>query len=335
MARKTTSGSIIDELRKNETQAVWLAELEQVGDPTIPVILPPDEEMAAILRELDVPEEDIPGVLASRPDPERDPELWWLLERCVATLVSTMGRVERISWFPSPYDIVGMNPYFFIHVFVATLPYTRRYHRQHGVPEEIARATLADLGRNIRVNHKRYGEGGLEVAGWLMLHFRGLIYQLGRLQFERARMWGAAVSSATAHGENVSSDTLALSVHIPDFLGPMTPEACNASFDAARAFFPEHFPEEHYHYAMCSSWLLDPHLKEYLSPTSNIVHFQNRFEVAETDTHADSLVLQFVFGPAPDDLDTLPQRTSLERAVVTHLKLGGHWQFCPGWCRLD
>jgi hypothetical protein len=115
----------------------------------------------------------------------------------------------------------------------------------------------------------------------------------------------------------------------------MTPEACDASFAMAREFFAEHFPEERYTWAVCSSWLMDPHLREYLAPSSNIVRFQDRFTVAETDHDADRLVLQFVFGAVPDDLDALPQRSSLERAVVNHLKRGGHWQFRPGWFRLD
>jgi hypothetical protein len=335
MSIESGTGSLLDELRKNEVQAAWLAYLEELGDPDFPIRLPDEQEMEAILRELDVPKEDIPAVLASRPNPTRDPEQWWLLERSVVELVSTMGSLDNPPWFPSPYTVAGMNPFFFVNVFVATLPHTRRYHREHGISAEIARATLADLGRNVRVNHKRHGEGGLEVSHWLMLHFRGRIYQLGRLQFERARLRERAVTSAKAHGFDASPDDLALSVHIPDFMGPMTPAACDASFAMAREFFPAHFPDEHIEWGVCSSWLLDPHLKDYLPPTSNIVQFQNRFVVAENDTNADSLVLQFVFGPAPADLDTLPQRSSLERAVVNHLKNGGHWQFRPGWFRWD
>lgn len=330
-----TTDSLLDTLRKNETQSAWLDYLAGLGDPTFPIELPDDDETAAVLRELEVPEEDIPAILDSRPDRERHPDQWWLFERSVVELVSTMGSLDIPPWFPSPYTVPGMNPFFFVHVFVATLPHTRRYHREHGIPEEVARASLADLGRNVRVNHKRYGEGGLEVSHWLMLHFRGCIYQLGRLQFERAKLRPSIAEKAAARGENASPGDLALSVHIPDFLGPMTPEACDASFAMAREFFPEHFPEEHYDWAVCSSWLLDPHLKDYLSPSSNIIQFQNRFEIAETDANADSLVLQFVFGPAPEDLDSLPQQSSLQRAVVTHLKNGGHWRFYPGWFRRD
>lgn len=335
MTNEPTSGSLLSELRKHETQAAWLDHLESLGDRLVPVELPAEAETVRILRELEVPEDDIPAVLASRPNRERNPEEWWLLERTVAEMVTTMGSLDLPPWFPSPYAVSGMHPFFFVNTFLATLPHTQRYHREHGIPDEIARATLADLGRNVRVNRKRYGEGGLEVSHWLMLHFRGCIYQLGRLQFERAKTWDRIVKAASDRGESASPDDLALSIHIPDFLGSMTPEACDASIALAREFFPRHFPDEQYTRAVCSSWLLDPHLKDYLPPSSNIVQFQNRFTLAETDTTADRSVLQFVFGPVPDNLDSLPQRSSLERAVATHLKNGGHWQFRPGWFPWD
>src|SRR5699024_9256072 len=125
---------------------------------------------------------------------------------------STMGSVDLPPRFPSPLDVAGMDRYFFVHVFVATLPYTRRYHREHRVPEDIQHATLADLGPNIRVHRKRYGRGGLEVAQWIMLHFRGCIYQLGRLQFERTTMDSTIAEAVAAEGDAVSAETPALSV---------------------------------------------------------------------------------------------------------------------------
>jgi hypothetical protein len=328
------NGSIFDALRGEEAQASWLEYLEGLGDPGFPVKLPPDNQTVDIPPELEVPEEDIPAVLAARPDRDRDPELWWLLERSVNSLVSTMGSVDPPPWFPSPIDIKGLNPFFFVHVFIATLPHTRRYHRAHGIPEDVAQATLADLGRNIHVHRKRYGEGGLGVSHWLMLHFRGCIYQLGRLQFERTRLRQTFVDAIVATGERVGEESLALSVHIPDFLGPMTPEACDHSYRLAGRFFPEHFPEETFKYAVCISWLLDPQLKDYLPEQSNIIRFQERFALAGPGNDADQSVLQFVFGPTPDNLDTLPQRSALERGIVSHLKQDGHWRFRPGWHRL-
>jgi hypothetical protein len=335
MTNASGARSILATLRDNKSLAAWVEYLDDIGNPAVEVALPDDDTLAGILRELDVPEEDIPAAVAAKPDPHIDPDLWWLLERSVHSLVATMGQVAPPPWFPSPDDIPGMNPWFFVHVFVATLPYTRDYHVSRGIPDHIARETLADLGRNVRVNRKRHGEGGLGVSFWLMLHFRGMIYQLGRLQFERSLMRGNISEALKARGVEATRDDVVLSLHIPDFLGPMSPESIDDSIGWARSFFPRHFPEERYEYMVCHSWLLDPQLKQYLSPESNIIRFQNRFSLAEDTSDADRSVIQFVFGPVPDDLDVLPQRTSLERAVVAHLKAGGHWHGRNGWFRLE
>ncbi|MBI3971100.1 MAG: hypothetical protein HY332_07400, partial [Chloroflexi bacterium] len=48
-------------------------------------------------------------------------------------------------------------------------------------------------------------------------------------------------------------------------------------------------------------------------------------------------ILRFDFGrttPALDRLDALPRRTTLERAIVRHLKAGRHWHGGAGWLRL-
>ncbi len=38
--------------------------------------------------------------------------------------------------------------------------------------------------------------------------------------------------------------------------------------------------------------------------------------------------------PAPDSLDELTRHTTLERAVVQHLRGGRHWQTRTGWLAL-
>lgn len=316
-------------LGRNDANQDFLSYLEQLDVSSIELYAPEGDELREVLRALEVPEEVIRAVEASRPKPNT--EAWWLLERCVASLVQTMGNPAAPPGFPPPMDIPGMDPYFYVHVFVATLPYTQRYHRERGIPEEIARATLADLGRNVRVHHKRYGTGGMGVPAWISLHFRGTIYHLGRLQFERTLMRESIANALRARGEDVKPTDLVLSIHIPDFLGPLTPEACDASIASAREFFATYFPDEAYRYGVCHSWLLDPQLADYLSEGSNIVRFQRRFELAGGGHDADRSILQFVFGPAPDNLSELPQRSTLERAVVSHLQNGGHWYGRSGW----
>src|SRR5699024_2690180 len=178
-----TMMAFIDHLAHDETLATWRSHLEEIGPPDAPVSLPTGDELLATLRYLEVPEEDIPDVVRLAPSPDSDPDAWWFLERGVHSLGLFMGSVTRPPRVASLRDINDpVYRFFYVHMFVAALPRVQCYCRQRGIPEETVQATLADLGRNVRVHRKREGTGGLGVAFWLMLHFRGMIYQLGRLQ---------------------------------------------------------------------------------------------------------------------------------------------------------
>ncbi|TMR90916.1 acyltransferase [Nonomuraea basaltis] len=276
------------------------------------------------LLRLAVPHEDVNAVIAARPEPG-SPQ-WWLAERCAHSLVSTMGSLDE----PPPFrPLPELGPYFYVWVYLAVLPHSRRYHRERGIPEEVSWATFADLGRNMAVHRKRHGAGGLHEPRWFMLHARGLLYDLGRLQFARDRLSPSTGAALRAAGLPVGPGDPALGVHIPDFHGPLTPEACDASFERAREFFPRHFPEEEHHVMTCASWLLDDQIARYLPAGSNIVAFQRRFHLLDRIDDGD--MLSFVFGGDATDLAELPRRTRLERAIADHLAAGGTWYGRIGW----
>lgn len=223
-----------------------------------------------------------------------------------------------------------------MYVFVAALPSTRAYHRERGIPADVSRRTLADLGRNMAVHRRRHGRTGVQAPWWLVHHFRGELYQLGRLQFERARLGQRAGTRLAAAGLDVGPDSGGLNVHIPDYLGPLSPAAVDRSLVLAREFFAVHFPRERYEVATCHSWLLDPQLRKYLPGDSNIVRFQERFRIAHEDREqADSEPVQFVFGDPELPVENLPRRTAVERAVGDHLRAGGHWYVGHGWLPFD
>ncbi len=336
MVRQET---IVDDLRdrfrasEGWTKA-WMEHLDAIGEPPFEVTLPPADDLPPLLLDLAVPHEDIDEVIRLRPDPARDPEVWWLLRRCVHALVRAMGEIDGPPHFPLlPDELDFMRRWFFVYVFIATVPHTQAYHAAHGVPPDISRHTLADLGRNMAVHRRWYGKSGFGVPFWLMLHTRGIIYKLGRLQFERVRIEEPVRSAIAASGTELPPDALALSVHIPEFSGPMTPTACDASFAWAREFFPRHFPDEHVAVAVCDSWLMDDQLGEYLPASSNIMRFQHRFHLVPPNPEHiyDEGTVKFVYGRIGADPATLPKRTTLERAVAGHILAGRHWHGGEGW----
>ncbi|MFI1399818.1 acyltransferase domain-containing protein [Streptomyces sp. NPDC020681] len=298
--------------------------------------LPEADDLAESLLDLAVPHEDINELLALRGRMTADPLLRRTLEASVRELVRDMGKIDGRWEAPRSDDHPGpTGRYLPVFVLLAALPQIRAYHRERSVPADVSRRTLADLGRQMAVHRRRRGTGGLLIPGWLGLHFRGEIYQLGRLQFERSRLSSRTGAAVRAAGLPLGPGDFVLDMHIPDFLGPITPEACNRSLDRAREFFARHFPAERYRVATCHSWLLDPQLAEYLPKDSNIRRFQDRFRPAYEEKEADDeSPVAFVFGDPEVPPVALPRRTSLERAIGDHLRAGRHWYGGHGWFEL-
>ncbi|MEU4927555.1 acyltransferase domain-containing protein [Streptomyces yokosukanensis] len=297
-------------------------------------MLPDGDDLPELLLDLAVPHEEINELVAGLRRVNDDPGALRLLRECVEELFRDPQETGRTPDLAELLDAApaGLGGAFAVYVFLAAVPHTLARHRERGIPTETSRRTLADLGRHMAVHRRRYGTLGVHARRWLVRHFRGELYQLGRLQFERARLGQRSAPVLAAAGLDAVPGTPCLNLHIPDFHGPLTPAACDRSLALAREFFALHFPEERPVAALCHSWLLDPQLKQYLPADSNIVRFQERFRTAREDTEpSDTEPVQFVFG-APDlPVARLPRRTSVERAVGDHLRAGGHWYIGHGW----
>ena len=333
-AAGVSKGAVSKLLTTGDGATSGLAHLASAGSPNVNVVLPePDDAVSELLR-LAVPHEDIDAIVACLPVLRQPGPLRWLLERCVHLLAQCMDHPHAGRRFPTfPNQSKAVRRYFYVFVFLAMLPHIRRLHRQRGIPEHVSWLTLTDLGRSVAVHRRLHGAGGLRDPNWLVRHFTGRLYQLGRLQFERATLNKRLGPSIARAGLPDRPGDPCLSVHIPEYCGPLSPQACDDSFAAAREFFARHFPGERYRIAVCGSWLLDTQLAEYLPADSNIVQFQRRFTI-RTFPANDHSIVRFVFGTDESDLDELPRRTTLERAIIDHLKAGRHWRAGSGWLEL-
>ncbi|MGI8867319.1 MAG: acyltransferase domain-containing protein [Mycobacteriales bacterium] len=333
--REMTAAVVAERLGLHGDHLPWLDRLEALGPPAGPTPLPHGDALRALLIRIGTPPLDADEIVRLRPDPATSPELWWLLERCHHSLIADMGGTGYRPDLPSLPDRLGAaGRFFYVHVFVATIPAVRRFHRLRGVPEDITWATLADLGDKISIHRRTYGRGGLNTQFWFTLCFRGAIYALGRLQFDM-EYFG---QSGHPGGIPVDEGDPVLGVHIPEPGGPFTPALCDASIARAAPFIESHFPEFFApgkpKVAICNSWLLDPQLADYVSETSNIVAFQRRFALLPEEHDGDRGIIEFVFRQVDPDLASLPRHTTLQRAVVDHLRAGKHWRARTGWFAL-
>jgi hypothetical protein len=337
------------DLRLGGEHAAWLDQLDeleaagdrgQAGQAGLP---PAPDRVGGTLARLGVADDDAAAIIATRPELDRSPSLRWLLRRCVSLIADRMGDAGAPSvplpQLPAALGAAGRC--FPAHLFLAAMPATLAWHRRQGIPPETSWATFADLGRHMAIYRTTHGMAGVDEPWWLMLHLQGLIYELGRLQYNLLRL-GAGSSSPGAWYDRSQAGRLGigfrpgddgLGVHIPQ-AGPLTPASCDESMAAARPFFDRHFPSPTRRIAICESWLLDDQLSHYLPAGSNIVQFQRRFTLTPTWSSGDKDITQFVFRRSEGDLAGVPQGTVLERAVVTHLRAGRHWRLRCGWVRL-
>jgi hypothetical protein len=132
----------------------------------------------------------------------------------------------------------------------------------------------------------------------------------------------------------LAKGTPALGIHIAAD-GPMDHAACGESVRQAIEFFPRHFPERHPAAFTCWSWLMDPQFEAALPSHSNIVRFLSEFHLLPTPNANDRQTIDRVFGGPIPDLDCAPQESSLQRAIVAHMRAGGRWRDAYGFILLD
>lgn len=276
---------------------------------------------------------EVAAQIASQPDLVRDQQ------HLIAVLGQAMGipRPWEVVQLPTRYDPVAgdaplLDRWWYLVTAMAFVPETLAYHRSTGIPEEVSRRTLADTGRHVRIHRRMWGRTGFDKAGWISIHLRGLLYDLGRLQFNLTTL-RLPTDTIQAAGLDRREGDVSLDTHIPE-TGPLTPAGVDESFGRVVDFFSRHFPEHGpYDHVICSSWLLDRRLTT-LVPGTNIDSFCRRWTVIEPGHEVDQSALDFIFRLPEVPLAELPRDSRLQRAVVDHLMAGGHLLQSTGYVSL-
>jgi hypothetical protein len=286
--------------------------------------LPDDAAAHDLLRRVGVPADVVPEILAARPAPATGE--WAQLAAWHHELVTESSP----TLWPAPGpDAPATRRWLQLWAIVAAVPHTLKLDAARGIDEDITWHTLADIGINVDRHISAHGRPGFDGAFWVCQHVRGQIYRLGRLQFNVM-----SITFDPGPDAPFQAGDPALGVHIPPG-SPLDPAACDDSLGRARGFFARHLPGTTYRVATCSSWLLDEQLIGMVSAGSNIVRFQRRFTpVAGWSEPGDEDVLRFVFGNPDADVEALRPGTTLERAMVEHLRAGRHFRNRLGWLPL-
>ena len=102
----------------------------------------------------------------------------------------------------------------------------------------------------------------------------------------------------------------------------LSPIVVEKSLHDAYKFFEKHYPSLCDAEYRCHSWLLDGQLKGMLSDNSNIICFQNRFEIFDEGEVGKDFV-ERLYNTKSTDYATLPENTSLQINMKKHLLADG------------
>lgn len=197
-------------------------------------------------------------------------------------------------------------------------------YKEKGIPEEIMLDTLFDIKNRIVRSTDELGYLALKgLDTWFCLHLSFKLFKIGSLQYEVRGAEGGAEHIGLSEGENV------LAVHIPKGAS-LTESDTLSSFDAAKRFFEKYFPEYEYKFFTCHSWLLDSNLKDFLSPESNIIRFQNLFTYACQTPLDSAIMFCFPYGVTRENIKDFAPKTSLQAKIRNHVLRGGELYYSFG-----
>lgn len=200
---------------------------------------------------------------------------------------------------------------------------TYAYYMERKIPKQIFTDTMKCFSRFVKEHMASFGRYGFDRDFWTGRQLSGLLYRIGALEFELTRDVvpdsGQGVESEKAVRSGEEEELI--SIHIPSD-AVMTVENCEESFRLADDFFRNYFPGRADNRYVCSSWLLSPALRELLSRQSNIVQFQNRFEIVSWNKDSQEF-MSWVYKRNDSALAELPEDTSLQRNMKAYLLAGG------------
>ena len=192
-----------------------------------------------------------------------------------------------------------------------------------GIHREIFIDTMKMFTRFVREHKETFGFYGFDRDFWIYRALSCKIFRLGALEFEMTTCRDNELLAGYAkEGDKI------ISVHIPSD-SVMTRENLDDSYNQAKAFFNQFYPEYENSVINCGTWLLDPGLKSLLPSKSRILNFQSDYKIL-TVTPGDKSYMIWVFKRKYEDYALLPENTTLQRNIKQHLLSGGDMSLARG-----
>lgn len=206
--------------------------------------------------------------------------------------------------------------------------YALEVNTKRGIDKEITTATLKDINlwvHNYFVQHNKLGiEQSPAQLGWLIRHYTGNLFRIGRLQFNIRK-----ANLKIPDGEYV------IETHVPQG-EPLDFEMCCESLNMAEEFFKKHFPNIDAKFFTFHSWLANPNLEKLLDKDSNIVKFMKLWTLVDDEGDNSRQAIERVFGLGfkIEDIEKAPERTTLQRKLKELIISGENLDIKYGYRRI-
>ena len=189
--------------------------------------------------------------------------------------------------------------------------YSYREYTRRNIPEDVFAATMKFCTRFLYEHYRTYQVYKFTQAWWFPRQISLNEYRVGALEYEF-----------------VEAGDREIAVHIPSD-ADLRKESVAQSIEDFYEFRKKYYPEWEAVKLTCETWMLMPELKELLGEESNIVAFQNLFEIDTVDYDA-TWYMEWIFPGIEKADELLPERTTLQRSIKRYLLEGKKFGIAKG-----
>lgn len=189
--------------------------------------------------------------------------------------------------------------------------YTYKEYMKRNISDDIFVATMKFCTRFLNEHYKNFHSYKFVWAWWFPRQISLSEFRIGALEYEF-----------------INSEDSEIAVHIPSDAN-LQKESVMQSLNDFFEFRKSYFPEWENVKLTCDTWMLMPELKELLGENSNIVAFQNLFEIDVINYDA-TWYMGWIFPGYENINESLPECTTLQRRMKKHLLDGKRFGIAKG-----
>lgn len=194
--------------------------------------------------------------------------------------------------------------------------YSYKEYVKRNIPNDIFVATMKFCTRFLHEHYQTFQTYNFVWAWWFPRQISLNEYRIGALEYEF-----------------VDDEDREIAIHIPSD-ADLRKKSVAQSIKDFNEFRRKYYPEWEAVNLTSTTWMLMPELKELLGEESNIIAFQNLFEIDNVDYDA-TWYMGWIFPGFDNVVELLPERTTLQRNMKKHLLDGKKFGIAKGHLKVE